>query len=183
MTPPQDFARLIRNAGVVGAGGAGCPSYVKAASRADTVIVNAVECEPLLQKDRELLTHHGAEVVRGLELMVAATGAGKGVIAIKEKHTDTVKLLEKVLAGKQNLGLHRCQDFYPAGDEFCLVFEVTGRLIPPGGIPIQVGVVVNNVESLYNMARADQTPVVDTFLTVAGAVKNPCTLRLPVGTS
>jgi len=183
MPPPNEFAQLIRRAGVVGAGGAGFPSYVKASSRAETVIVNAAECEPLLQKDQELLAHFAPEVVRGLELMVSATGASRGVIAIKEKHEDLVKLLEKAVAGKPALSVHRLEDYYPAGDEFCQVFEVTGKLIPMGGIPIQVGVVVDNVETLYNMARAEETPVVDTFLTVTGAVKKPCTLRLPVGVS
>ena len=178
-----DFARLIRRAGVVGAGGAGFPSYVKASSRAETVIVNAAECEPLLQKDQEILAHFSPEVVRGLELLVAATGASRGVIAIKEKHEGLVKLLDKAVSGKKTLAIHRLTDYYPAGDEYCQVFEVTGKLIPMGGIPIQVGVVVNNVETLYNMARAESTPVVDTFLTVAGAVKSPCTLRLPVGVS
>jgi Na+-translocating ferredoxin:NAD+ oxidoreductase RnfC subunit len=183
MPPLPEFARLIRRAGVVGAGGAGFPSYVKVSSPAETVIVNAAECEPLLQKDQELLAHFAPEVVRGLELAVSATGASRGVIAIKEKHEDLVKILEKVLSGRQNLSIHRLGDYYPAGDEYCQVFEVTGKLIPMGGIPLQVGVVVNNVETLYNMARAQDTPVVDTFLTVTGAVKKPCTLRLPVGVS
>ena len=181
MPSSSEFAALLRRAGVVGAGGAGFPSYVKAASRAETVIVNAAECEPLLQKDQELLRHFAPDVVRGLELLVAATGASRGVVAIKEKHEELVKLLEKAVAGKKGLSVHRLEDYYPAGDEYCQVYEVTGKLIPMGGIPIQVGVVVNNVETLYNMAHAQRTPVVDTFLTVTGAVKKPCTLRLPVG--
>jgi len=181
MAPLSDFARLIRRAGVVGAGGAGFPSYVKASSRADTVIVNAAECEPLLQKDQEILARFAPEVVRGLELLAAATGASRGVIAIKEKHEDLVKTLEKAVSGKKTLSIHLLGDYYPAGDEFCQVFEVTGQLIEPGGIPLQVGVVVNNVETIYNMAQADRTPVVDTFVTVTGAVKKPCTLRMPVG--
>ncbi|MBI5239467.1 MAG: 4Fe-4S dicluster domain-containing protein [Elusimicrobia bacterium] len=183
MPSSSELAALIRRAGVVGAGGAGFPSYVKASSRAETVIVNAAECEPLLQKDQELLRHFAPDLVRGLELMVAAVGASRGAIAIKEKHEELVKLLERAVAGKKALSVHRLADYYPAGDEFCQVYEVTGKLIPMGGIPLQVGVVVNNVETLYNMAHAERTPVVDTFLTVTGAVKNPCTLRLPVGVS
>ena len=178
---PSDFSQVLRRAGVVGAGGAGFPAYVKASSKAQTVIVNAAECEPLLQKDREILANFPGEVVRGLELLMSSVGASRGIIALKEKHADLIKILEKALSGKPALGIHRLGDFYPAGDEFCLVFDVTGKLIPMGGIPPQVGVVVNNVETLYNMALAAKTPVVDTFLTVAGAVKKPCTLRLPVG--
>ena len=168
---------------MVGAGGAGFPSYVKVSSQAETVIVNAAECEPLLQKDQEILTHFAPEVVYGLESMVSATGASRGVIAIKEKHAGLIKILEKAIAGKPTLSIHRLEDYYPAGDEYCQVFEVTGKLIPMGGIPLQVGVVVANVESLYNISQAEKTPVVDTFLTVAGAVKSPCTLRLPIGVS
>lgn len=177
------FARLIREAGVVGAGGAGFPSYVKAASKADTVIVNAAECEPLLQKDQELLARHTPEVLEGLALLMRSTGAARGVIAIKDKHPELIAEVKAAIAGLAGLEVKSLRDVYPAGDEYCLVYEVTGRLIPPGGIPIQVGVVVNNVETLYNMGRAAASPVVDTWFTVAGAVKRPCTVKVPIGTS
>ncbi|HAM35097.1 MAG TPA: hypothetical protein DEB40_10470 [Elusimicrobia bacterium] len=183
MAPLSDFSRLIRSRGVVGAGGAGFPSHIKASAQARTVLVNAAECEPLLQKDREILTHFASDVIRGLELLMAATGASQGVIAIKEKHAGLVANLRRVLASKKNLRVHALGDYYPAGDEFCQVYEATGNLIGMGGLPLQAGVVVNNVETVYNMAHARTTPVVDTFLTVAGAVRKPCTLRLPVGTA
>jgi Na+-translocating ferredoxin:NAD+ oxidoreductase RnfC subunit len=179
----NDFARLIREAGVVGAGGAGFPAYVKAASKADTVIVNGAECEPLLQKDQELMARHAEEVLEGLALLMRSTGASRGVIAIKDKHPELIADVEKAIMGRPGLEVKRLRDVYPAGDEYCLVYEVTGRLIPAGGIPIQVGVVVNNVETLYNMGRAAKSPVVDTFFTVAGAVRNPCTIKVPIGTS
>jgi len=96
----NDFARLIREAGVVGAGGAGFPSYVKAASKADTVIVNAAECEPLLQKDQEILEHFTDEVLEGLRLLMRSTGASRGVLAVKEKHRKLIdKLGLAVMAG------------------------------------------------------------------------------------
>ena len=179
----NDFARIIREAGVVGAGGAGFPSYVKAASKADTVIVNAAECEPLLQKDQELLARHPEEVLEGLGRLMAATGAARGVVAIKDKHSELISQVKAAIAGLPGVEVKILRDVYPAGDEYCLVYEVTGRLIPPGGIPIQVGVVVNNVETLYNMGRAAQSPVVDTWFTVTGAVKRPCTVKVPIGTS
>lgn len=181
--PLSAFARLIREAGVVGAGGAGFPSYVKAASKADTVIVNGAECEPLLQKDQELLEHHMKEVLEGLELLMKATGAARGVVAVKEKHKELLAKLDAALKGRKGLEVKRLRDVYPAGDEYCLVYDVTGRLIPAGGIPIQVGVVVNNVETLINMRNASMTPVVDTYFTVTGAVKKPCTVKVPIGTS
>lgn len=181
--PQSPLARRIRQAGIVGAGGAGFPAYVKASSKAELVIVNGAECEPLLQKDQEILEHFTSDVAAGLKLLMAATGAQKGVIAIKAKHKELIEKVEAGVKGEKGLSVRKLADVYPAGDEFCLVYEVAGRLIPPGGIPIQVGVVVNNVETLYNLSRAEKGPVVDTFLTVTGAVKKPCTLKLPIGTS
>ncbi|MFA5140054.1 MAG: 4Fe-4S dicluster domain-containing protein [Elusimicrobiota bacterium] len=173
----------LRESGVVGAGGAGFPTHVKAAATAEFVIANGAECEPLLQKDRELLKAFPAEFLDGLEKMTRAVGARQGIVAVKAKHEGVVSLYSRLLKDRPRLRLCPLGDFYPAGDEFCLVHEVTGRLIPPGGIPIQVGVVVDNVETLYNVSRADREPVTETFLTVAGAVAKPCTLRLPVGAS
>lgn len=178
----NDFARALRRAGVVGAGGAGFPAYVKAASRADTVIVNAAECEPLLHKDLELFLRHTDAVLDGLDLLMASVGAKRGVVGVKGKHKVLVAKLEEAVTRRPGVEVRRLKDVYPAGDEYCLVYEATGRLIPPGGIPIQVGVVVNNVETLYNMSRAAREPVVDTYFTVAGAVKKPVTVKVPVGT-
>jgi Na+-translocating ferredoxin:NAD+ oxidoreductase RnfC subunit len=173
----------LRRAGIVGAGGAGFPTHVKAGSQAEFVIANGAECEPLLHKDKEILKHFAPKVVEGLELLMRSTGAREGVLAMKGKYADVVEACRAALAGKPHLRLQTLGDFYPVGDEFCLVFDVTGRLIPPGGLPIQVGVVVNNVETLLNAADAERTPVVDTFLSVAGAVREPCTVRVPVGVS
>ena len=115
--------------------------------------------------------------------MMRSTGASRGVVAIKEKHAELIALVEKAVKALPGVAVKRLRDVYPAGDEYCLVYEVTGRLIPPGGIPISVGVVVNNVETMYNMGRARNSPVVDTFFTVTGAVKKPCTVKVPIGTS
>ncbi|MFB3902659.1 MAG: 4Fe-4S dicluster domain-containing protein [Acidobacteriota bacterium] len=169
---------LIAEHGVVGAGGAGFPAAVKLSSRAETVILNAAECEPLLHKDKELLIHHWSEVRRGLEIAVARTGASRAVIGIKEKHERLIHRLGKQLPPKTTL----CPlaDAYPSGDEFILVYDVTGRVIPPGGLPIHLGVVVSNVETLFNIGS--EGPVTHKYLTVAGAVREPVTLRVPVGT-
>jgi len=145
-------------------------------------LMNAAECEPLLHKDIEMLAHFTGTVLRGLDLMRAATGAREAIIGIKRKHTAEVKLLESAVKKFPGMRVAPMGDFYPAGDEYCMVYELTRRLIPPGGIPIDVGVVVNNVETLYNAAlAADGRPVTHTFLTVAGEVKKPISLRLPIG--
>ena len=147
------------------------------------VIANGAECEPLIHKDAELMALHAAEIAAGLEAVVAATGATKGIIGVKEKHGEVVEAFEQILKGTR-IELHLLGDFYPTGDEFVLVYETTGRLIPPGGIPLDVGVVVHNVESLYNIAAAlEGTPVTRKFMTIAGAVLQPLTCSVPIGTS
>ncbi|MGB9802808.1 4Fe-4S dicluster domain-containing protein [Desulfofundulus sp.] len=181
----EEIVNRLRQCGVVGAGGAGFPAYMKASSRAEWVIANAAECEPLLRGNQELLRQAAREVVGGLKIMMRATGAARATIGIKAKYKAAAGALREALADEPEAAveLHFLEDFYPAGDEHVLVYEVTGRVIPPGGIPIQVGVVVNNVETLFNVHRAmEGRPVIEKIVTVTGAVQKPVTLRVPVGT-
>ena len=174
------LVKKVREAGVVGAGGAGFPTYVKLGARVDTYIVNAAECEPLLCKDQELLRHHPGRVVDGLRRAMEATGARRGVIAIKRKYARAIAALRPHVSGTIELYLY--DNFYPAGDEFVTVYDVTGRLIPPGGLPLQVGCAVNNVETLLNVSlAADGHPVTHTALTIAGAVAEPVSVVVPLG--
>ena len=169
----------IRACGIVGAGGAGFPTHVKLKASADTIILNAAECEPLLHKDKELLKHYGDEVLAGLETARRLVGADRAVVGVKGKYQDVIAALEKNLPAKMTIA--ELTDSYPAGDEFILVYDVTRRIIPPGKIPLNVGCVVINVETALNIARA--RPVTTKFLTVAGAVKEPCTIEVPIGTT
>ncbi len=171
----------IAAAGVVGAGGAGFPTHVKLSGQADTVVVNAAECEPLLHKDKELILHRTEELVEGLARAMELAGARRGVIGVKEKYGNVIDRLQPALS--QGMEIVKLDDAYPSGDEFVLVYETLGRVIPPGGIPLAVGAVVMNVETVCNVAMADQRPVTEKFISVAGAVANPCTLRVPVGIS
>ena len=176
------LSEKIFNAGVVGAGGAGFPAHVKAKSKVEYVLANGAECEPLIHKDYELMLHFPKEITKGLELLIESTSAKKGFFGIKEKNAKVVSEISKHLNGKTSLT--KLGDFYPSGDEYELVYEATGKLIPPAGIPLDVGCVVNNVETLYNIALADRdTPVTKKFICVAGAVKNPSSFFAPVGTS
>ncbi len=179
----MNIIESIQNAGVVGAGGAGFPAHVKAASRVDTVIANGAECEPLIHKDLELMAHFADRVVHGLTLQMRSTGAKNGIIGVKSKNKVAVEAFEKAIVGTP-LTIFQLGDFYPSGDEFILVYEATKRLIPPQGIPLNVGVVVNNVETLYNISLASEgKPVVEKFITVAGAVRNPISFIAPIGMS
>ena len=169
----------ILEAGVVGAGGAGFPTHVKLNAKADTVVINAAECEPLLHKDKEVLREYADEVIAGVDAAMRLVGADRGKIGIKEKYQDVIDLLERRLPASINVA--RLRDAYPAGDEFILVYDVLGRVVPPGGIPLAVGAVVMNVETAVNVARAGQRPVTEKFLSIAGAVAEPVTLRVPLG--
>ncbi len=174
---------LVKSAGVVGAGGAGFPTHQKINNQCETVIINGAECEPLIQVDQQLLQHEAELLVDTLETLVAVTGASRGIFAVKAKYRAAVEKLQQVLAGKSRLELFLLEDFYPAGDEHVLVYEVLQRVVPPGGIPIQVGAVVMNVETLLNVAMAcREEPVTHKYVTVTGAVAKPVTVRVPVGT-
>jgi Na+-translocating ferredoxin:NAD+ oxidoreductase RnfC subunit len=165
--------------GVVGAGGAGFPTEVKLRSRAEVVIVNAAECEPLLHKDKELILHESRAMLAGLRTVMDRVGASRAVVGVKEKYEEVIRALAAEIPG--DVAIQPLRDTYPAGDEFVLVHDVTGRVIPPGGLPLDVGALVNNVETLVNLGLA--RPVTHKYLTVAGAVARPCTLRVPLGIS
>lgn len=179
----MDIVELIKSSGVVGAGGAGFPTHVKAGSKVEFVIANGAECEPLLHKDYELMVHYPREVVAGLKLLMESTGAHHGIIGIKEKNRKAIDAIEAAIDDPR-ITVHLLGDFYPSGDEYVLVYETTGRLIPPQGIPLDVGIVVNNVETMYNIARAAiGIPVIEKFITISGAVHKPTTFIAPIGMS
>jgi len=171
----------LRDFGVVGAGGAGFPTYVKAQSQVEFLIANGAECEPLIHKDAELMKHFPKPILSGMEAMMDATGAKTGKFGIKTKNAESLEALRHNLSS-QRIEFVMLGDFYPSGDEYELVYTATGRLIPPAGIPLQVGCVVNNVETLYNVNRAEQgVAVIKKTLTIAGAVNHPLTLTVPIG--
>ncbi len=177
-----ETVNAVMQAGVVGAGGAGFPTHVKISAAVDTVIVNGAECEPLLRVDQQLMATEAEKVIKGLEAVMEATGAATGIIALKSKYKAACDTLEQLTTGK-NIRLFKLGDFFPAGDEQVLVYEVTGRVVPEGGIPLKAGCVVSNVETMLNVANAlDGIPVTDTYVTITGEVSQPLTLKLPVGT-
>ena len=173
----------VRDAGVVGQGGAGFPAHVKYAAAAETVIANGCECEPLLYSDQHIMARHAAKIVRALGAVMAVTGAGRGVIAIKDKYAAAADALLPAMAGS-GLELARLDNFYPAGDEQVLVHEITGRTIPPLGLPKDVGALVANVGTLCAVSDAmDGRPVTHKIVTVTGEVTRPAIVRVPVGTA
>ncbi|STA74586.1 propanediol utilization: polyhedral bodies [Citrobacter freundii] len=179
----QTIRERVRAAGVVGAGGAGFPAHVKLQAQVDTFLVNAAECEPMLKVDQQLMAVQAERLIRGVQYAMTATGARAGIIALKEKYQKAINALTPLLPA--GIRLHILPDVYPAGDEVLTIWMATGRRVPPAALPVSVGVVVNNVQTVLNIARAveQQYPVTRRTLTVNGAVARPITVTVPIGMS
>jgi len=174
----------VFEAGVVGAGGGGFPTHIKARSSVEFVIANGAECEPLLHKDFEIMVNYAEQIIHGMKLMMEQTNARKGYFGIKGKNAEAISAIENVISDSDNIEMAILGDYYPIGDEYELVYETTGRLIPPHGIPLDVGCLVNNVETFYNIANAENSkPVTEKFLCVTGVVKTPISFFVPIGTT
>ena len=179
----MNISELIKANGVVGAGGAGFPTHVKVDAEVDTVIVNGAECEPLLESDKWLLEKESEKVVKGLEYIIDACGAKRGIIALKEKYKQPLMAVKKAIGKRKEIEVFELGDFYPAGDEFVLVYEVAGRIVPEGGIPLKVGCLVDNVETVFNVFEAieNKRPVTRRWLTCTGEVQFPSVVNAHIG--
>ncbi len=182
----EELTEIARNAGIVGMGGAGFPTHVKLATdkKIDTVIVNASECEPYLTNDYRKLIEKPKDVIDGLDLVIHAFGVKKGVIALEDNKKDAVKGLKKIISSAMTIKVLKTK--YPQGSEKQLIHAVTGRYVPEGGLPSDVGVLVFNVDTVGAISRAVRRglPITRRIVTVAGkAVKNPGNYFVRVGTS
>ncbi len=177
------LSEIMRRAGVVGAGGAGFPSYAKLNAAADTIILNCAECEPLLKLHRQVLARYAKEIMETLEEIADTLDASQVIIAVKPHYTEAVEAVKANLSKFKKTKIGLLPEIYPAGDEVVTIYETTGRVVNPGALPISVGCIVYNVETIYNVYRAwkENAPVTHKFITVAGEVKNPCTLKAPLG--
>ena len=177
----------VKQAGIVGMGGAGFPAHVKFGTQVDTVLANGAECEPLLWSDKHLMIQWPSELIAGVALVMEAVGAERGIIAVKGKVTAVVEALEAALrirgSGGPRIELYLLRNFYPAGDEFSLVQQVLGRTIPEMGLPLHRGVVVSNVASLRAVTRAVRhgEPSVSRLVSVVGEVRSPVVVEAPIG--
>ncbi|MDR2394829.1 MAG: SLBB domain-containing protein [Treponema sp.] len=174
----------IKEAGVTGAGGAGFPTAVKLGSAPEYIIVNGVECEPLIQVDQQLTAMYAPLLLKTLDYLVEALGARQGIFALKEKYVRARQALNGVIAEYPRLSIMPLVSAYPMGDEQVLVYETIGKIVPEGGIPLNVGAMVINVESLLNIRHAlEGKSVVEKYITVTGLVRNPRTFKVPLGIS
>lgn len=178
----SELQGILRENGIVGAGGAGFPTYAKLSDKADTVILNCAECEPLLKLHRQVLHTHPQEIFEALNLISKTVNAKRICVALKKSYKETFEAIAPFIEFFPNIEVCHLEDVYPAGDEVILTYEVTGRIVPPGDIPLSVGVMVLNVETVYNLYRAmNGRPVTRKYVTIAGEVENPVTVRVPIG--
>ena len=179
----MDLKELMKEAGIVGAGGAGFPSYAKLAEGADTLVINGAECEPLLYTDYVLLHKEINAVLTGIKEVLEYANIPRALLCVKE-HTakrlrliDGTKLADKII-------LKTLPDVYPMGDEISLIYQATGRVVRAGNLPITAGVIVYNVETMYNVAQAVKhgAPLTEKWVTVAGDIPQPIVVKVPIGT-
>ncbi len=181
----MDLVEAVKNAGIIGAGGAGFPAYVKLSAKAKTFIVNAAECEPLIETDKYLMRTFPKEIVMAAEAAADQLGAECRVIALKQKYRKETEALQKAIEEKNStFQLFKMNSFYPAGDEHTLVQLVTGCTVPERGLPLDVGAVVSNVGTMLNVWQAlEGEPVMMKYLSVVGDVERPAMLQVPIGIS
>ena len=166
------LSKIYREAGIVGAGGAGFPTYAKLNSNAKTILLNCAECEPLLRLHRQLLKFHAPEIVSAFDETRKSVGAEEGIVCIKEHYKGAIDAVTALLPEYPALKLKVLRKVYPAGDEVMLIYDATGKVVRPGGLPIECGVAVFNVETMYNACHALKgEPIVSKLVTIAGEVK------------
>ncbi len=169
---PDEIIEIVKNAGIVGMGGAGFPTYVKLkpGKPIDAVLLNGCECEPYLTADHHLLLNFADEIVFGLQAMMKAVAAPKGIIVIEDNKPDAVELLQSKVAGIDGIEVVVAKTKYPQGAEKMLIKRVMGRQVPSGGLPADVGAVVANVSTTKAVADAIRTgmPLIERVTSVTG---------------
>lgn len=177
---------VIKNAGVVGAGGAGFPTHLKLNAKADWFIVNAAECEPLIETDKYLCRVYADKIIAAAEIVAEHLGAKHIVIVTKQSYKPEITALRAAISkADSRTELFLSGVFYPAGDEQIIVQMVTGKSVPERGIPLAVGAVVDNVGTLCSIYDAviEGKSVYTKYLSIVGAVEHPMMVHTPIGTS
>lgn len=182
----MSFIQNVYRAGIIGEGGAGFPTHVKLNTKAQYYIINAAECEPLLNTDKFLMVNFCKKLVKGVEMVGEHLEAQHMVIALKAKYKEEIQVLNSVIEQLQSkVRLFLMDNFYPAGDEQMIVHLVTGRTVPETGIPLDVGTVVSNVGTVIHIYEAvnEDKNVTHKYISMLGEVKEPRMILAPVGTS
>ena len=185
---PAEIIDIVKNAGIVGMGGAGFPTYVKLnpGKPIEAVLINACECEPMLTADHRVLLEFADDIIFGLKAEMKAVDAPRGVIVIEDNKPDAIALLQEKAAAEEGIEVCIAKTKYPQGGEKMLIKRVLGRMVPSGKLPADVGAVVSNVSTTKAIADAIKTgmPLVERVTTVTGKyIPNPGNFLVKVGTS
>ncbi len=185
----KEILNIVKEAGITGMGGASFPSHVKLSPPPekviDIVIINGAECEPYLTSDHRLMLERPEQVIFGLRALMKSLGVNKGVIAVEENKMDAIEALNKKLKSGDNIEVKVLKAKYPQGDEKRIINAVTGREVPSGALPMEVGCVVNNVSTAIAISEAilEGKPVYERVVTVTGkGIKEPKNLIAKIGT-
>lgn len=181
----MNLIEIVKAAGVVGAGGAGFPTHVKLNTKVEYFIVNAAECEPLIETDKYLCRTFADRIVKTIPVIAESLGASRKVIALKGAYEKEIAALREAIKNSgSDVEIFEMGYFYPAGDEQTLIQQVTGRCVPERGLPSDVGCVVDNVGTVLNIADAlEGKAVTEKYLSVVGEVTHTMQLHVPIGTS
>ena len=177
----MELEKLIRDAGITGAGGAGFPSYAKLKEGLDTLLINAAECEPLLYTDYTILKYDRDILLSGAAELLSYKDIRRALLCIKEHNAKPLGLSDgdELIPG---LRVKLLPDVYPIGDEVSLIYEATGRVMKPGNLPSSLGIVVFNAETVYNVGLAKRgIPVIKKRVTVGGDIGATHVVTVPVG--
>jgi electron transport complex protein RnfC len=185
----EALRKIIFEAGIVGMGGATFPSHVKYSpvegKKTEVVVLNGIECEPYLTSDHRLMLEKPDRIVAGLRYIMRSVCCGKGIIAVEDNKMDAVNLLEKAVAGEGGITVQVLREKYPQGSEKQLIQACTGKQVPVGGLPLDVGVIVNNVGTAVAVADAveEGIPLIERYITVSGTgIREPANYLVRVGT-
>ena len=182
----DDYLQKIKDAGIVGVGGAGFPTGIKFSTQipGGYLIANAAECEPILGHNVKFMEEQPEVLVRGMKYIMELTGAKEGYIAIKTKYRKALLALGKACKDEPNISIKILPNMYPAGDERVIVRETLGVILQPGQLPLEANAIISNVETIKHVVNAieDDKPLIDKDLTVGGRVQNPSIfLDVPIG--
>ena len=179
----EELKQVIQDAGIIGAGGAGFPTYAKLAEGADTLVMNGAECESLIYSDLALMKLHMEEIIEGAEMIVTETCIERAILSMKA-HTAKRLSLNEGDKLSSHVTVKVCPDVYPMGDEITLIYQSTGRLVQPGHLPISAGVIVMNVETIYNVREAvlAHRGVTEKHVTINGNLPHALVVKVPIGT-
>ena len=186
----EEILDMIREAGIVGMGGAGFPTHVKLSpkepGRIDYVIANCAECEPYLTSDYRRMLEEPEKLIGGLKIILQLFENAQGILAVEDNKPDCISLLKRLTKGEKKISVKALKAKYPQGGERNLIYAVTGRRINSTMLPADVGCVVNNVDTIVAVYRAvaEGRPLMERIVTVTGdAVRNPRNFRVKIGTS